>query len=37
MNRRMFVDALTMRHVTIQKTIIPLNPQIETDKPGTYW
>ena len=29
-------DALSMRHGLMQKTIIPLNPQIETGKPEIW-
>ena len=29
-------DACSMKHGLMQKTIIPLNPQIETDKPEIW-
>ena len=29
-------DARAMRHGLMQKTFIPLNPQIETDKPEIW-
>ena len=30
------VDALAMRHDLMRKTIIPLNPQIDADKPKIW-